>query len=114
MLSGGLTLFRVPGVFTLLLTFSAYILRYRLHILVLNNHPDVERHKDVHSRSHIVMLVVVVAMFAIATIFWAVTVASLMQAVERPAQYALLDAHSISAKGQVLLICQGLNVRNFW
>ncbi|KZV71622.1 hypothetical protein PENSPDRAFT_733995 [Peniophora sp. CONT] len=57
------------------------------------------------------MFAVVMLMYALATTFWAVSVSSVIQAVGDPQRYALLDAHAISRKSQVLLVCQGLN---FW
>ncbi|KZV69986.1 hypothetical protein PENSPDRAFT_752910 [Peniophora sp. CONT] len=83
------------GVFTLLIAFSAYILK----------------HKGLRKRPYAVMLFAVVHMYTCALIFWAVTVYSLLQAVMDPDRYAILDAKSAGARSRVLLVCLGLN---FW
>ncbi|VDC02694.1 unnamed protein product [Peniophora sp. CBMAI 1063] len=83
------------GVFTLLIAFSAYILK----------------HKGLRKRPYAIMLFAVVHMYSCALIYWAVTVYSLLQAVVDPEGYALLDAYSAGVRSRVTLACLGLN---FW
>lgn len=68
------------------------------------------RQKGLRSTSYAVLLSLVVYMFAQATTYWVIIVVSLLQAVEDPERYALLDVTSLGVRNKILLWCLSGNV----
>ncbi|KZV69985.1 hypothetical protein PENSPDRAFT_752909 [Peniophora sp. CONT] len=82
------------GGFTLLLAFSAHILK----------------HKGLRTRAYAVMLTLVILMYALAATSWAIIVSSLLRAVGDPQDYALQASSSLIIRDKTLQWCLGLNI----